>query len=234
MAKMTRGQKSGRVLQFLGAVSKPRAASALVAHGFSQKDLDEGWRLLRELCGSQLNTTFPKPKDPSLIDRLDDWENKWFPIASATLNRHYPEIHEAIFLNLSQTTGIEVALSVGTFLERLAALEQGKLPNGKQARKLLVQRGLSAETVQEAKRLIEQIGSIQEQPTIVGRSKEEEQAAEDAMWSWYLEWAQIARIAIHDRRVLRSLGFLQSQSRPSPETDAKEEADEALAEQGLE
>lgn len=28
------------------------------------------------------------------------------------------------------------------------------------------------------------------------------------MWNWYLEWGEMARIAISDRRLLRQLGFL--------------------------
>ncbi len=32
-------------------------------------------------------------------------------------------------------------------------------------------------------------------------------AAEQHLWSWYLEWSSLARIAIRDRRLLRSLGF---------------------------
>jgi hypothetical protein len=30
------------------------------------------------------------------------------------------------------------------------------------------------------------------------------------MWSWYLEWSTLARVAISDRRLLRSLGFRRS------------------------
>lgn len=33
--------------------------------------------------------------------------------------------------------------------------------------------------------------------------------AEDALWSWYLEWSTIARTVITDRRLLRRLGFLR-------------------------
>lgn len=28
------------------------------------------------------------------------------------------------------------------------------------------------------------------------------------MWSWYLEWSQIARVAIKQRALLKELGFL--------------------------
>jgi len=31
---------------------------------------------------------------------------------------------------------------------------------------------------------------------------------EAAMWAWYLEWSQIARVAIKQRSLLKELGFL--------------------------
>ena len=45
-----------------------------------------------------------------------------------------------------------------------------------------------------------------------GEGEEPAETVEDAekrLWSWYLEWSVIARAAIRDRRLLRSLGFLR-------------------------
>jgi hypothetical protein len=53
---------------------------------------------------------------------------------------------------------------------------------------------------------------------------EEEAAAIGALWSWYLEWSGIARVAIKDRRVLRMLGFLRTRAAAS-----EEDADERRA-----
>jgi hypothetical protein len=59
------------------------------------------------------------------------------------------------------------------------------------------------------------------EPTV---SPEEEQAAEDDLWNWYLEWGGIARNVVSDRRLLRNLGFLQS--RRSSDDDIADEIDD--------
>jgi hypothetical protein len=50
---------------------------------------------------------------------------------------------------------------------------------------------------------------VREPPSPIGPTPEEQTLAENAMWDWYLEWAQIARATLHDRRLLRQLGFLE-------------------------
>ena len=110
---LTIGQKSERVLRFLRGLSHPRVASALAAHGFSQADWDEGWQLLQTASGRWLLREQPtRAPDPTVIEELDAWENRWFPVAEATLRRRKPEVADKIFLNLAQTSGIEVAVSV--------------------------------------------------------------------------------------------------------------------------
>lgn len=42
-------------------------------------------------------------------------------------------------------------------------------------------------------------------------------AAEEDLWSWYLEWSGIARVAIRDRRMLRALGLLRTVRKPAGE-----------------
>ena len=43
--------------------------------------------------------------------------------------------------------------------------------------------------------------------TTVDQEQEEAAKAEEAMWSWYLEWSQIARVAISQRALLKQMGF---------------------------
>ena len=51
------------------------------------------------------------------------------------------------------------------------------------------------------------------------------EAAEQELWTWYLEWSAIARVAISDRRLLRSLGFLRYKSQASGAEDEDESDD---------
>ncbi len=165
----------------------------------------------------------PENVNPTLVLSLDAWENEWFPVADATLSRHFPDVHAKLFLNLSQTEGAAVVISVGTFIDRLEQMNKadgGYGPDGKDARKLLERRGLTRDVAGEAKALLEKVTTIEKrpEPPDLEAQRAEVTAAEDKMWAWYLEWGAIARAAIKDRGLLRQLGFLApSRGRTSEE-----------------
>jgi hypothetical protein len=190
----------------------PKIAEALIAYGFSDAALQEGWTLLRKVTRTRLDSVpVPQNLDPTTLKLLDDWENHWFPIASVVLQRHFPNVHERVFRNLSQAEGAAVIITVSTFLERLDKIPQpesdgGMGAEGQQARELLENRGLKAVVVDEARGMLQRLGAVE---AAEPRVEEDYAAAEDAMWSWYLEWSTIVRTAIKDRRLLRQLGFLQ-------------------------
>jgi len=50
--------------------------------------------------------------EPARLEQLDDWENKWFVLAEVTLRRHHSDVADAVFLNLSRTSGPELTVSV--------------------------------------------------------------------------------------------------------------------------
>ena len=218
MARMTIGDKARRIVTFLHGLGNPRAASVLAAFGFTEKDLAEGWELLKNMRAVRLKRG-PAIANPHTLRDLDEWENRWFPVVKASLQRHYPDIHETMFLNLTQTDGIDVINSVGVFTERLAELEAKPDAESKAARKLLTQRGLTAAVVKEALTLLEAISSIREEPTPVAPSAEDIEAREAAVWAWYLEWSAIAQANITDRTTLRSLGFLQTKRSTKSDRD---------------
>ena len=204
----------------------------------------EGWSLLQGVTRTRLDSVAVSvAADPAALQKLDEWENKWFPIAGATLKRRSPEAHAWMFLNLSQTEGEAVVISVSTFLERLGRLTKKKSdggygPGGKEAKALLEKRGLTQERIDEAKALLDRLGATgaapaKDKPAGDKKSKEkkaEEQAAEfakaeAALWAWYLEWSEIIRTAIKDRKLLRLLGFLRTASSGRTDTDTDADAD---------
>lgn len=219
MARLTIGQKAERVLTLLLALRNARIAGALARHGFTNEDLNEGWNLLRAVTRTQLDV-LPEdsPVDTDALRALDDWENQWFVIAAATLKRRLPKVHDWLFRNLSQTDGVEVLVSVGTFLERWdlldkAAPEGGLGEDGKNAKKLLGDRGLTKKTIDEAKTLLKKLRKI-EGPAVNADQIAAEAAhfakAEQELWGWYLEWSAIARNTIKQRSLLIKLGFLRN------------------------
>ena len=156
--------------------------------------------------------------DPTVVAALaalEAWEDQWFPVARAALRRHHPTIAAEVFLNLAQTEGPSVVLSVSTFLDRLVALADARGGYGKKgvaARRLLESRGLTKKVLGDARDLLEKLqpmapaGEIPDVATVGEQTK----AAEDALWSWYLEWSAIARVAVKSRPLLRELGFLRT------------------------
>jgi hypothetical protein len=226
MAKLTIGQKAQRVLKLIFGLRNPRIASILAGYGFTVKDLDQGWKLLQALTENRLNNLPPPPTDPTLLVQLDEWENKWFPIAVASLQFRYPAAYAWLFANLHQTDGLDVLVSVGTFVRRLDDLASQKdVADAKAARKLLTERGLNDSTLGEANALLKRAGKIAKEPPAPAVSPEQAQAAEDALWQWYLEWSGIARAVITNRRMLRDLGFLQSGSASTDTTDTTDTTD---------
>lgn len=198
--------KLSRLLSFLRGCGNARVGAHLRKLGFTQADLDEGWALLREASGGRLavHADGGEP-DPKVVAAIDDFENRWYPIVSATLARRWPALAADVFLNLAQTEGPAVAVTVQTLLDRLA-----KMPgaDGTAARALLAQRGLDDQAIAGVKELLAQMGTLGEAPAHDPEAdRKERDAAEDRAWQWYLEWSQIAQAGISNGQVLQRLGY---------------------------
>lgn len=234
MARLTIGQKGERVLTLLLALRNVRIAGTLARHGFTNADLDEGWSLLRSVTRTQLDAPSDEaPVDNNALQALDEWENKWFVITSATLQRRAPNVHEVLFRNLSQTDGIEVIVSVGTFLDRWVNIDKlvedgGLGQDGKDAKKVMAKRGLTSAVINEAKALVGKLRHVDGPLPDLEKIEAEEanfEKAERELWAWYLEWSAIARNAIKQRSLLKKLGFLQENGRGADENDENAEGE---------
>jgi hypothetical protein len=201
--------KIDRVTHFMLGLRNPNIAERLARHGFKQADLDEGWELTKKAVGDRVDIPGYEKPEPGLLEKLDAWENLWFPIVRATLERQYPEVAEQVFLNLSQTSGSAVTLSVGTLIRRIEELESMH----QEAFALIQRRGLDAGEIQRVKGMLEKISHIGEQPPIdMDARRREFEIAEDKLWAWYREWSAVARASISDGRLLRQLGFKRARS----------------------
>ncbi|WP_428264507.1 hypothetical protein [Haliangium sp.] len=227
MARLTTGQKIHRLLTFLLGLRNRHIALTLRGYGFTQAAMEEGWSLLRTATAVRLDDKRPTAVPNEMIRRLDEWENRWFPIAGAVLRRHHPEVHELVFHNLTQTEGNEVVLSVTILLARLDELETVADP----ALASLAAHGLTPAVLAEARALLEQIAQapVEDEPADDPEEASARASAEDEMWAYYLQWSQISRSVIRNRRWLRELGFLK-RSRPGeePGEDDGEDEDDGL------
>ena len=163
--KLSLGERTFRVVRFLLGVRNPRVAQALAGYGFQQSDMEEGWRLIYALGKGKLAVLPPGPRDMETLLKLDAWENQWFPISQAALERRFPAVAERFFLNLSQTEGPEVAISVRTFVDRydeLTALPEKYGAEAPNAVELLRTRGLTAAVIEEARQLLTALTQVAE------------------------------------------------------------------------
>lgn len=208
MARVTNGELARRVLSFLHGLNDQRAGCALAASGFTNDDVDEGWRLLRELKAVHI-TKAPACVNPRTLADLDEWENRWFAVCKVTLQRHHPEVHDRVFHELAEQSGVDVVSSVSSFVERIAELDEATDADSMAARRLLEARGLRAGTIAEAKSMLDALRTPSQRPPPFVDTPELQAEREAALLGWYQEWSAIAQTTIRDRNVLRSLGLLE-------------------------
>jgi hypothetical protein len=214
---MSTGEKAERVLRFIMGVRHPEGAEVLAAHGLTDAALDEGWRLLRALAENRAPTHRGQPaRSPELVAALDEWENRWLPIAEASLARHEPDVGQWLFENLSRQSGPKVILSVHLFTTRVRQLERGVHTLGDAATRARALLALTENELAFAEGQLARFGNIATKPMSPpdAPTREDQQAAEDAMWAWYLEWSAVARATIRDGNLLRVLGFNPTRRRP--------------------
>jgi hypothetical protein len=216
MAKLRVGQKAHRVLDFLVGVGHRDARRALEGLGFKDSDLEEGWKRLRAL--SYVSALGPSETAADPLSELAAWESRWFAVGEVVLRLNFPAVHAVVFHKLRRTVGPEVVMAVTTLLDRLEAItrpeeEAGLGEEGRRARELLASRSLTDEVLAQGRRLLARIGEEPDAPSraeLDAQDRDARAAAERHLWSWYLEWSTLARLAISDRRLLRSLGFRRS------------------------
>jgi hypothetical protein len=220
MARLTSDQKAHRVLQFLLGLRLPAALKALQRHGFTAADLSDGWDRLRAL--SQVPTA-PDTSDAHLpaLEALYAFEATWVPIARISLRQHHPEVAQWIFAQLPASERGAVILRVRVFCDLVSTLQAGaRGPAGTAAVQMLQRRGLTDERIAEARVLLDAAQGAA--PSNVP-DPAKQHALDAALWTWYVEWSGLARIAIKERRVLRALGFLQTQREASTEADPEDD-----------
>ena len=225
MGRMSFAEKSERVARFLIGLRDKAVVAQLRRFKFTDKDLKEGWALLQAAGVAPTGGTTSDSEN--LIRQIDEFENLWFPVVSATLQRRFPATHAILFNNLSQTTGPAVAVTVGTLLERVEMMAKGVGaygPEGQAAYAAIQGRGFTSEVIDGARALLARLSEIMPEDGSDAQEAAAEKAEAD-LWNWYLEWSEISRSASLTRSQLRSLGFLKAR-KPSSSPDAGEDEEE--------
>jgi hypothetical protein len=209
MARYTFHQRAERALRLILGMRSPSIAEQLAEFGFCQDVLEEGWDLMRcltapgELIESRGNA---RTQGETTIE---EWVQLWIPIARGVIHASHPGLEAWLFQHLRSARGKRTVPLAGTFLDRLNQLEAGDDPHlqdGPAAVRLLEKHGLTPDKRREMAALVEQAWQPKTAQHLV-RAPEQDRAAADALWVWYLKWSEIARAAIKNKAQLRALGF---------------------------
>lgn len=198
--------RAEKLLRFLLALNDDDIARALLAHGLSTEELDEGWSRLRALGRKDLRGLAPAPRADRRNDpfaAVEAWSNQWLPILRATLNHRYPTIAKRV-LAARDDNSAEAFLDGPLTAERTLALSKGNA-DAREARALLARRGLTDEVLRDG--LARYAAVTTNFPPAATQSKVVRADADERAWAWYQEWSAIARVRITDGRLLRRLGF---------------------------
>jgi len=211
MGRQKAGKKAYQALDLLTGLYDPDIQGILARHGLGEAERERGWQLLRAYAESRRAAPARSTAETDeRLKQLDAWENRWFVVSDAALLNAFPQAHEWLFRRLKRSSGFDVMVTTVVFVERLRKLEQGVAELGEQgphARERLRQRGLTDDVVSEAEALIRLIQVPPDMRSAPERSIEKEAAAEQALWTWYIEWSGIARAVLPEKRLLNHIGF---------------------------
>jgi len=103
---------------------------------------------------------------------------------------------------------------MSVFLERIEVLRASKDSVELKAAALLETRGINQRLNDEARRELKIIQEV-EFPPMVTEDLPAVDAVADELWTWYQQWAEIARVAISNRRTRITLGISSTRTSAS-------------------
>jgi len=220
-----------RAVKFLSTVGTTKSIfAALAMRGYTLRDHQEGWKLFLKVSG------YDRAYSPEEIDNvvaeairdLDAWDEDGFRVARAALERLHPDQAAFVFNNLAAAQGPEAVASVAKFLDRLDALEDSA--ERKKSRKedraaldTLAKRGIDAEERIRLRKLVKSAQGLLDLPAEDPHAEERDAVNEEdlvALYGWYRDWAETARVAVTRRDHHIKLGIA---SRRAPSESSEEE-----------
>jgi hypothetical protein len=206
MTTLSTAGKARRLLEFMLGLRDDRVLRLLESRGFSASDHEQGWQLLRNL-GMTRSVPVASSGNGALETAIESWRLEWTRIARVSLARSFPELCDALFRASKKKDQTPLVLLL-RFLDRLEKLQSARDTNSRAALAKLASRGLTSERIAEGRALVDQL----KRPALpaVPNANQRRSAikkAEDALWAYYIEWSEIARAVIKDRRLLDVLGY---------------------------
>jgi hypothetical protein len=241
-------QKLGKCQRLLVNMQNSEIATFAMEFGYDSNEHKQGWALWETAAGAKrpLNHFLSHQlleksqgeisSTKRLINELDEFENKWFPITRRTLARFVEAPHKEVFLegffqDMPQVPrGPMVVGSVTKFMQRLADLKTNKTPGASKAYESLVRKGLNEKLQKAIQGILKEAGQVSKTtlastPVSVEELEKAEKAqlqAYEELMLWYQDWFTVFRSSL-PYRMQRSLGLISHNNRKTNEK--KEGAD---------
>ena len=221
-----------RVVKFTQSVVTNAAIRAqLKSRGMNAAELKNATDLLAVVC--QI------PDEPQVVgddairaafNFIDANDEEVYGIVNASLRHNYPEQHGYLTKGIGPAKGMLALVNMRTFVVRWDELASGETrpqtrKTDREALALAETRGLRAELMTALRanlKIVEDLNpeteAIRDQAFRVRRLE-----ALVALRKWYLEWSEIARIAIKRRDHLISLGLASRRTGSGSTTDEPED-----------
>lgn len=211
-----------RGTKFFKTVSRnPVVRGALLSRGLTDEELARGWQYYSELHGfgakAEARPATKLTAAAQAINDIDAWDAPTYSAAHAVLDARYPEVARFLFENLDAAVGVAAVVGAERFLERIAALRQGKAPNiapDQQAAALALlgtRKIMDEQREAELRKLIEtaRLGARPDEMVEALQMDPRRQQVVASYVSWLNEWREVARAAINRRDYRIALGLAQ-------------------------
>ncbi len=226
-----------RALALLRAVGTSKAIRALLAaKGYSEADHQEGWSLLHRVSGLTDGGAEPGTDVAvrDALNELDNWDEDGFRLVRAALTRRHPAQAAFVLDGLAPATGAASVLSVEHLLDRLDALasspdRQSTREADRAALATLEQRGLGAAERTRLRGLVraaQAASPVDPADAASGEAAEKTYLADlGALRGWFVEWAELARVAVKRKDYLIRLGLAKRKAPTKPSGDPEPDAE---------
>jgi hypothetical protein len=215
-------ETAARTLKFLRAAGTTRTISLILAtRGYTTAVHHDGWHRLHKVSGFDESGAIGVDENPAVRDAvaaIDAWDEPNFRIAHATLAMTFPEQDAALFAGgLTPAVGVGAILTVKTFLDRVDTLERGTKAD-KAAVARLAERGIDKNERKRLRALLATAEStVNVGPHVEGESlTDTKQDDLVALYAWFSEWSEVARIVIKRRDHLIALGLASRKKKAAP------------------
>jgi hypothetical protein len=235
-----------RGTKFFKTVARnPVVRGALLSRGLTDEELVQGWQYYSELHGfgakSEARAATKLTAAAQAINEVDAWDAPTYAAARAVLDARYPDVARFLFENLEATVGVAAVVGVERFLDRIAALREGKAPDidpdrQRAAVTLLGTRKIIDDSREaELRRLIgtARLGARPDEVIDAPEMDPRRMSVAEAYVNWLHEWREVARVAINRRDYRIALGLAQRrQASDEPEAEAADQRQAAAPAQG--